>query len=87
MKTYDESLNVLRRALDSAKLGNSDRVEGFRRLDQFVRRIEEKFAPAANFPEIIVHERAISPSLDGRSVFDEPKKPGKRPAKEQLRLF
>src|SRR5207248_2174066 len=71
LKTYDESLSVLRRALDQAKLGNSDKLDGFRRLDEFTRTIERQCQPAADFDAVLAHEQAISPSLDGRSVFDD----------------
>jgi hypothetical protein len=83
LKTYDESLGVLRRALDSAKLGHTDKVDGFQRLDKLVRRVEERFEPTADFERVIEHERAISPKLGGRTVMDDkkPKKTG------QMRLF
>ena len=35
LKTYDESLNCLRTSLDGAKLGDKDKLEGFRRLERF----------------------------------------------------
>lgn len=76
LKTYDESLNFLRRSLDAAKVGDREKVDGFRRLDRFVRTVETRRQPVANFAEVIAHEKAISPSLDGRSVFDN--KPGSR---------
>jgi hypothetical protein len=69
LKTYDESLNCLRTSLDGAKLGDKDKLEGFRRLERFVRAIETRLEPETNFDVIIAHEKAISPSLDGRSVF------------------
>src|SRR5438067_677247 len=71
LKTYDESLSVLRRALDQAKLGNSDKLDGFRRLDEFTRTIEHQCQPAADFDAVLAHERALSPALDGRNVFDD----------------
>lgn len=71
LKTYDESLNFLRRSLNSAKIGNNDKVDGFKRLDRFVRMVETKLAPEADFAALIRHENKISPSLDGRSVFDD----------------
>src|SRR5216684_5377982 len=40
LKTYDESISVLRNSLDSAKLGDTDKIDGFRRLDRFVQAIE-----------------------------------------------
>jgi hypothetical protein len=71
LKTYDASLNVLRTALDAAKVGDKEKLEGFRRLNRFVQTVETKLAPEADFAAVIAHEEAISPSLDGRSVFDD----------------
>src|SRR5581483_10871437 len=34
LKTYDESLAVLRRGLEAAKLGDTDKIDGFKRLDR-----------------------------------------------------
>jgi uncharacterized protein len=83
LKTYDESIAVLRRGLDQARLGDTDKIEGFKRLDRFVRAIEEHHEPVADFPAIMAHEHAISASLDGRSVFDDRKKPKQK----QMSLF
>jgi uncharacterized protein len=71
LKTYDESLNCLRTSLELAKLGDQDRLEGLRRLEGFVRTIETRLKPEADFDAVIAHEKAISRSLDGRSVFDD----------------
>jgi hypothetical protein len=68
LKVYDESLSVLRRSLDSAKLGHTEKLEGFRRLDQLVRRVEGEAQPEADFYRVLEHERAISPKLGGRTV-------------------
>jgi hypothetical protein len=68
LKTYDESLSVLRRALDAAKLGHTEKVDGFRRLDNLVRAVERRIEPEANFERVLEHERTISPSLNGRTV-------------------
>jgi uncharacterized protein len=71
LKTYDESLAVLRRSLDAAKLGHTDKLDGFARLDRFVRVVEERCNPSVDFDAAIAHEKAISPALDGRSVLDD----------------
>ena len=71
LRTYDESLNCLRMSLELAKLGDKDKLEGFHRLERFVRTIETRLQPEADFDTVIAHEKAISPSLDGRSVFDD----------------
>jgi hypothetical protein len=68
LKTYDESLGVLRRSLDAAKLGHSDKIDGFKRLDNLVRTVEQRFQPDVDFERVVAHERAISPSLDGRAA-------------------
>ena len=70
LKTYDESLSVLSSALDAAKLGDSDKIAGFERLHKFVKAIEERCNPQADFPAVLKHEEKISPALGGRSVFD-----------------
>jgi uncharacterized protein len=70
LKTYDESLDFLRASLDAAKLGGREKLDGFRRLDRFVRAVETELEPTADFDAAVAHENAISPSLDGRSVFD-----------------
>jgi len=75
LKTYDESLDVLRRSLDAARLGDTEKIEGFARLDRFVRAVEERCRPSADFDRAIAHERTISPSLDGRTVSDRRKPP------------
>jgi hypothetical protein len=71
LKTYDESLNCLRTSLEDAKLGDKDKLDGFRRLERFVRAVEIQLKPEANVDAVITHENAISRSLDGRSVFDD----------------
>jgi hypothetical protein len=85
LKTYDESLAVLRRALDSAKLGNTEKIDGFRRLDHFTRAVERNFDVTARFDDAVRHENAISRKLHGRSVFDKPG--GARSLDRQLSLF
>ena len=71
LKTYDESLNFLRRSLDAAKLGGREKLDGFRRLDGFVRAVESEIEPQADFHRTVAHENAISAALGGRSVFDD----------------
>ncbi|HEU5452643.1 MAG TPA: DUF763 domain-containing protein [Terriglobales bacterium] len=84
LKTYDETLGVLRRGLEAAKLGDAEKMDGFRRLDAFARNVERAYDPKADLKKTIAHENAISKSLDGRSVFDD--KP-RRSRRSQLSLF
>lgn len=71
LKTYDESLNFLRHSLDAAKVGHTEKLDGFRRLDSFVRMVEKQFKPQVDLDALIRHENAISPTLDGRTVLDD----------------
>jgi hypothetical protein len=71
LKTYDESLRFLRNSLDAAKVGHTDKLDGFKRLDRFVRMVEAQREPRVDLDALIRHENAISPSLNGRTVFDD----------------
>ena len=85
LKTYDETIGVLRRALDAAAVGHTEKVEGFRRLDRLTRSVEQRMAPEADFDDVIQHEREISPQHGGRSVFGEAKPV--KPKRPQMSLF
>jgi hypothetical protein len=93
LRVYDESISVLRRALDSAKLGDPEKIDGFQRLDRFTRAIEKRVQPEADFAAAMAHERAISKSVGGQTVFDdrrEQRGAGRSisvPRKGQLNLF
>lgn len=87
LKTYDESIAVLRRGLESAKLRDAEKVEGFKRLERFVREVEEHFRPGADFAKVMAHERVISHSLNGRTVFDDRRERTRVKPKTQLALF
>lgn len=94
LNTYDESIAVLRRALDSANLQLADKTDGFRRLDRFTRAIEERASPLADFDRALAHEQEISEALQGRTVFDDRPAPraniARKPApapQTQLSLF
>jgi hypothetical protein len=47
---YDETLRVLRRAVDRAKLGQDDKMVALRRLDDASRRLEKQAAPTSAGP-------------------------------------
>lgn len=85
LKTYDKSLNVLRSALDAAKIGDKEKLDGFKRLNRFVQTVENRLEPKADFDAVIAHENKVSPSLGGRSVFDdEPKRTFYNPRQRTL---
>jgi uncharacterized protein len=88
LKVYDESIGVLRRALDAARLGDTEKTDGFRRLDAFTRAIEVRRTPDAEVAAAIAHERATSASVGGRTVFDAAPSQGRKDrSRGQLSLF
>jgi hypothetical protein len=89
LRVYDESISVLRRALDTARLGQSEKTQGMARLDAFTRSIEQRVQPDADVEAAIAHEREMSPRLGGRTVFDDRSRTARRdkPHTGQLDLF
>lgn len=68
IKVYDETIRVLKGAVQNARLGLDEKLQALKRLDDQARRLEA----TAGGPSLDVHiatERAASPSLAGRSVF------------------
>jgi uncharacterized protein len=87
LKTYDESLNVLRTSLERARVGDGDKVEGLARLEKLVRAVETRAAPRADFNGLVQHERSISAGLKGRTVKDDRTRPNSPDYGSQLSLF
>jgi uncharacterized protein len=69
LKVYDETIRVLKRAVDTAKLGNDDRLAAIQRLDSQARALE-RVANGPSFDQFVAHERASSTEYGGRTVFD-----------------
>jgi uncharacterized protein len=83
-KTYDQTIEVLRGALEKAKLGNSDKMQAIKNLTLAAQLIEKNFAPNANFYKVIEQERRDSYKYGGRTVFGKSKAPKNN---TQLGLF
>jgi len=68
LKVYDKTIGVLKSAIETAKLGNDEKLAAIRRLDEQARRLER----AASGPSLAAHlegERARSHDYGGMSVF------------------
>lgn len=83
IKVYDETIQVLQTAVYKAKLGNSEKAEAIKKLQEIATRAEEDFIPNANFQSLIEKEREESWKHGGRTVFGR----GKPPKSDQLSLF
>ncbi len=68
IKVYDETIRVLKSAVDKARLGNGERLEAIRRLDDQARQLE-RTATGPDFSEHVRSERERSHAHGGRSVF------------------
>jgi uncharacterized protein len=67
LRVYDETIRVLKSAVDRAKLGNADRLHAIQRLDTEARALE-RATTGPTFDEFVREERAKSPDYDGRTV-------------------
>jgi uncharacterized protein len=79
IKVYDETIRVLKSAVQKAKLGRDEELQALRRLDDQARQLE-RTATGPSLEAFIAAERDSSPSLGGRSVFgweEELAKPNK----------
>jgi hypothetical protein len=76
LRVYDETLRVLRGAVDRARLGNDDRLAAVRRLDAEARRLEA-VARGPGLEELVAAEREASAAYGGRTVLGGP---GRRPS-------
>jgi hypothetical protein len=68
IKVYDETLRVMKSAIQKAKLGHQEELQAIERLDRQARRLE-RTAAGPSFDAFVAQERQASPDLDGRSVF------------------
>src|SRR3954452_13141795 len=76
IKVYDETIRVLKSAVQNAKLGRDEEMGALKRLDDQARRLE-RTAQGPSLQSFIATERAVSPDLDGRSVFGWERELGK----------
>jgi hypothetical protein len=68
IKVYDETIRVMKTAVQQAKLGQDEKLGALKRLDDQARRLEG-FVHGPSFETFVANERAASPLLGGRSVF------------------
>ena len=67
-KVYDETIRVMKLAVQKAKLGRDEEMQALKRLDDQARRLEQT-ATGPSFEAFVAVERTRSAALGGRSVF------------------
>jgi uncharacterized protein len=82
IRVYDETIRVLKSAVQQAKLGREEELGAIKRLDDQARRLEHH-ASGPDVDALIAEERQASPHYGGRSVFgiEELPKGGRCPGK------
>ncbi|RVB65719.1 DUF763 domain-containing protein, partial [Mesorhizobium sp. M7A.F.Ca.CA.004.06.1.1] len=68
LKVYDETIGVLKSAVQKAKLGRDEEIGALRRLDDQSRQVE-RYVTGPSLKEIVAGEFDQSHLLGGRSVF------------------
>ena len=68
LRVYDESIRVLKSAVQKARLGREEELGAVMRLDQQARQLEV-WAKAPSFEAVLTEERQASSAYGGRSVF------------------
>jgi hypothetical protein len=68
LRVYDETIRVLKSAVQKAKLGRDEELGALQRLDEQARRLE-KHATGPSVPDLIAEEGRRSHEYGGRSVF------------------
>ncbi|MGN6539417.1 MAG: DUF763 domain-containing protein [Ginsengibacter sp.] len=87
LKVYDETIGVLKNAVEKSKLGNSDKTHALKKLHEISARAEKDFVPNNNFDALIEKERNESWKYGGKTVFGDAKPPKKIKKDAQLKLF
>lgn len=87
LKTYDESIELLDKAIQLAKLGQKDKSDAIKNLHKAAKRLEDDFQPNNNFDQLIEKERKESWKYGGKTVFGDAKPPKDSDKDNQLKLF
>jgi uncharacterized protein len=78
LRVYDQTIHVLKAAVQNAKLGREEELAALKRLDEQARQLERQ---AKDFPlnDLIREERGLSHTYGGRSVFGWEQPPATQP--------
>jgi len=87
VKVYDETIGILQTAIQKAKVGQSDKLDAIRKLNELAQRAEKDFTPSGSLDEWIEKENNDSWKYGGRTVFGKAQPPAQQIKSRQLRLF
>jgi hypothetical protein len=84
---YDETIGLLQKAIQKAKIGQSEKLDSIRKLSELARKAETDFTPSDGLEQYIEKERQDSWKYGGRTVFGKEQPPAGQEKGKQLRLF
>lgn len=87
VNVYDETISVLKDAVNKAKIGQSDKQDAIRKLSVLSQQVEKDFIPNARLEELIREERDKSWQYGGRTVMGKAQPSKKDKGGSQLSLF
>jgi hypothetical protein len=79
VRVYDQTISVLKSAVQKAKLGQQEELFALKRLDEQARMLEH-YATGPTVEEFIAEERAQSHAYGGRSIFGDEPPPDAQPS-------
>jgi hypothetical protein len=79
-RVYDETVDILEKAVSQARLGNRDKADALKNLSLVSQEMEKGYTPGNYFDGIVERERNVSYKYGGKTVFGDAK-----PPKEQCR--
>jgi hypothetical protein len=86
-RVYDETIFTLQKAVQSARLGHTDKQQAIKKLSEMAQQAEQDFIPNTHFDQLVEKERNESWQYGGRTVFGKATAPEKLSKDIQLRLF
>lgn len=87
VNVYDETISVLKDAVNKARIGQSDKADAIRKLSMMAENMEQHFEPDAQLEELIRHEQQHSWEHGGRTVMGKVPPPKQPNGPQQLSLF
>ncbi|MDF3027259.1 MAG: hypothetical protein K0S23_1566 [Fluviicola sp.] len=75
-KVYDDTIEVLRTAVEKSKIGNADKTQAIKNLHLVAQIVEQQFVPDEDlFDKAIAKERAESYRYGGRTIYGKAQPP------------
>ncbi len=74
-KVYDESISVLKKGVEKARVGHTDKLKALKALSKAAQKVESDFKPNGKLEDVIEKERQDSWKYGGKTVFGDAKPP------------